>query len=428
MVKPSLKTTSFKHHPVYLQKVLHVDNPFYGPKPQYQRAEVVPGGDCDTIGDFTAEGTGFTKDVGGAGRSGADQTVLLEQVTPTSDESVYLEFKNAAGTEISVDLSWARFIGMWFKGDAGDTYDPGDVALYIFTRKGYYLYANRSRAIDFFPAAYTPGAALWTYKEFALSDFTIASGYGGDRLKEVWGIGWRSHEGDANNKLIIDMIEFYTHGTGLGWTAQGDGGPARGLIMSAPLQDGIYARRGYGLGWDEAYGRVNICADNDRAFAGVCVSNPSRTYLSQDADATDTEFFVVDASLLIPGVAEMFEGDTPATTETPTITAVNTVTNKITVSTGLTHSYTTDGKAFIYMGGNETGNIRVDFLVNGPVNLEASDTITIGHDCSCSHTGEALTVDDDASKQDESIGRAILSASADGEQFPVLLGIRGLAT
>jgi len=421
--KLTVKKTRFEKHPVVIGKQLHVRNPYYGPKPQYQRSEVLPDGDCQDDSDFTEEATAKFTIGAGTGRDGVKADITLTVTDETTAASIYLLFDQP------LDLSWAKFIGMWMKSDAGDTYDPGDLYLYIFTKKGNYLYANRARAIDFFPISYNPGAALWTYKEFALEDFTVATGYEGDRLTEVWGIGWYSSTTpDTDNVIDIDMIEVYTHGTGKGWTMQGDGGPARGLIMSAPLVNGVTIRRGYGLSWEEAYGRINRNDAIETAFAGICVANPSRTRLAQDADAGDLAFYVIDASLFETGDVTLVEGDTPATTESRTITAVNRVTGKITISAVLTGDYTVAGKAFAFMEGNEEGTIRVDFLVNGPVNLEASATIVKGHDCSCSAVGSVLTVDGPAGEQDESIGKALLAASDDGEQLPVLLGIRGLAT
>ena len=415
MGKPSLKTTNFKQHPVYIQKALHVDNPFYGLKPQYQRAEIIPGGDCNTVADFTAPSAAFTVAASGDARVGTN-SILLTQVDASTTASVYLLLSGP------IDLGWAKFVGMWLKGGANKTYDPADIYLYIFTKAGNYLYANRARSIDFFPAQYLPGATpRWIYKEFDLEDFAIATGYEGDKLNEVWGIGWYSATGDNTNTLNIDQIEFYTHGT--------TKGPARGLIMSAPLYDDIHAERGYGLAWNEFSGRVDHSATDDYAFAGICVGNPSRTRLSQDVTGgTDTTLHVIDASLFRPGKATI--NDDSVAMESVTITAVNTITKTLTLSTAITGSFTVANNAYACMEGNEEGTTRVDFVVNGVVNLQAAQAVLQGYGCTCAAAGDApLTVNQAAAgEQGQIIGKAVMAASGTGEYFPVNLTTDAYAT
>lgn len=408
MGKPRLKTTNFKRHPVYVQKSLDVDNPFYGPKPQYQRAEIIPGGDCNTVGDFTAESAAFTVTASGDARVGTN-SILLTQVDTTTTASVYLLLSGP------VDLSWSKYVGMWLKGGANLQYDPTDVYFYFFTRSENYLYANRARSLDFFPAQYLPGAnPRWIYKEFDLGDFALATGYEADKLDEVWGIGWYNAGGDNANTLNIDQIEFYTHGT--------TRGPARGLIMSAPLYDDIHAERGYGLAWNEFSGRIDHSTADDYAFAGICVGNPSRTRLSQDVTGgTDTTLQVINASLFRPGKATV--NDDSVAMESVTITAVNIVTKTLTLLTAITGSFTVANNAYICMEGNEEGTIRVDFVVDGVVNLQAAQAVLQGYGCTCAAAGDApLTVNQAAANEEgQTIGMAIMAAAGAGEYFPVKL-------
>ena len=410
MVKPSLKTTSFKHHPVYIQKSLHVDNPFYGPKPQYQRAEVIPGGDCNTVGDFTAPSAAFTVGPSGDPRvaDGTTNSIILTQVAAATTASAYLLLDGP------IDLSWAKFVGMWFKGLAGRTYDIIDIYFYIFTKGGNYLYANRARGITFFPVQYVPGGtARWVYKEFDIGDFTIASGYEGDKLDEVWGIGWYQATGTNGDTLNIDQIEFYTHGT--------TKGPARGLIMSAPLYYQIHAEKGYGLAWNEYSGRVDISAVDDYAFAGICVGNPSRTRLSQNTGVTDTILHVIDASLLRKGYATIND-DSVAIENNALITDVNIVTKTIELSAAIGKAFTVANNAYVCMEGNEEGTTRVDFLVNGIVNVRANEAINQGYGAKCAAVGTALTMNEDNLLQEGmTIGNAIMGATGSGEDFPIKL-------
>ena len=148
MVKPSLKTSSFKHHPVYVQKSLHVDNPFYGPKPMYQRAEIITGGDCETVGDW-AEDANTVWDVTASGdaRVGSE-SILMTQTGAAAASSIYLLLGGP------VDLSWANSAGYWYKGKNAQTYVADDIYFYIFTNSGNYVFANAARYIAA-TAAYT---------------------------------------------------------------------------------------------------------------------------------------------------------------------------------------------------------------------------------------------------------------------------------
>ena len=416
MGKPSLKTTSFKHHPVYIQKVLHVDYPFYGPKPQYQRAEIIPGGDCQAVDGIFHEQTSGQLDVAleaGGGRDGVDNAVRLTQTVAACDRAVYLRIVDSSSNLISVDLSWTKYVGMWVKVESGKTFSPADLAFYIFTKEGNYLYANRAMHIPFFETAYTNTNNVWRYIELELARFTRATGYGGDKLDEVWGIGWYSEAGTAGNHVDIDRIEFYTHGTDLG--------PARGLIMSAPLLDGIHTQRGYGLRWDENSGRLDHSNVGDFSFAGVCVGNPSRTRLTIDFEVADTSIMVLDASLFEIGSAHIWDNDTLAG-ETVVISAVNRITNVLTV-TAIAEDYLVTDDAKIAMIGDEEGTIRADFIVDGVVNLEAAQGILQGYGCVCATEGNApLTLNEAASNEEgKTIGKAVIAATAGDEHFPVKL-------
>jgi len=315
MVKPSLKTTSFKHHPVYIQKSLHVDNPFYGPKPQYQRAEVIPGGDCETVTDVWLEDADGIWDVEqDADPKRVGTYSILMTKTATGNGSIYLPLSSP------IDLSWAKYVGFWYQGTQAQEYEADDIYFYIYTASGNYAYANAARYVDPI-GAYTEvtTTAVWHYAEVKLDDFIMASGYETDMLERVWGIGFYANGIGTGQTMNIDQIEFYTVGTG--------NGPARGLIESVPLYDDVHAVRGYGLAWNENSGRVDISAVNDYAFAGICTGNPSRTKLSRAATAGDTTLYLLNPSLFEsgPGTRKATIADLQATpdTEAVTITAVD---------------------------------------------------------------------------------------------------------
>ncbi|MCK4266945.1 MAG: hypothetical protein KAX31_06665, partial [Thermoplasmata archaeon] len=175
-----VKTTNYRK-PLQTEGALHVLNPYYGIKPQYQRAEVPPGGDCETVGDWTAEHADFTVAAVGAGRVGGN-SIRLTQVTADGDRSVYLLLAQP------IDVRWARYVGMWFRAGAADVFTNDDIAFYIFTREANFLYANRAMEIDFFETAYTDaGGNVWRYMELDLDRFTRAAGFESDNLSEVWG-------------------------------------------------------------------------------------------------------------------------------------------------------------------------------------------------------------------------------------------------
>ena len=80
-----VKNTRFKKHSVEIDKALHVLNPYYGIKPQYQRAEVPPGGDCETVDPTVATGYFYEQTSGqldvavnGAGRVGTNCARLTQ--------------------------------------------------------------------------------------------------------------------------------------------------------------------------------------------------------------------------------------------------------------------------------------------------------------------------------------------------------------
>jgi len=412
MVKPSLKTTSFKHHPIYLQKSLHVDYPFYGPKPQYQRAEVITGGDCETVADWAEDDDGvWDVTAAGSGRVGTN-SILMTQTGAAADSSIYLLLDDP------IDLSWAKYVGFWYKGKDAQAYAANDIYLYIFTAAGNYAYANAARYVDPIGALVEPATAVWHYAEVDIDDFTINSGYGTDKLEKVWGIGFCAHGIGNTETMQVDQIEFYTVGTGLG--------PARGLIISAPLYDDIYAARGYGLAWNEYSGRIDHSAVDDYAFAGICTGNPSRTRLWADGATGATSIIVEDASLLRAGKASI--GDSASGPTELTISAVNEVTRTITVS-ALAADYTIARNAYIAMEGNEEGTVRVDFMVNGVVNLEAAEAISLGYGCTGATVGSALTVNQAAAgEQGQIIGKTVTAATGDGEVFPVILTTCAYAT
>jgi len=412
MVKPSLKTTIFKHHPIYLQKSLHVDYPFYGPKPQYQRAEVIPGGDCETLTGVWASDDATWVVTRPADPRVGTYSILMTQTGAAADGSIYLLL------DAPIDLSWAKYVGFWYKGQDGESYAANDIYLYIFTASGNYAVANAARYVDPIGAYDEEAAAVWHYAEVDISDFTINTDYGTDKLENVWGIGF-SANGIANQTMAVDQIEFYTVGTG--------NGPARGLIMSAPLLDDEYAARGYGLRWNEYSGRVDVSNANDYAFAGICTGNPSRTKLWEDGVTGATSITVEDASLLRGGKASI--GDSASGPTELTISAVNKVTGAITV-TALAADYTTARNAYIAMQGNEEGTVRVDFMVDGVVNLEATEAISVGYGCTCATVGDApLTVSGAiAGEQGQIIGKTVTAATGDAEIFPVILTTCAYAT
>lgn len=411
------KTTHYKRHPLEVYKSLHVLNPYYGIKPQYQRAEVIPGGDCETVGDWTAEHADFTVDAVASGRVGGD-SIRLIQVVADGNRSVYLILDRP------VDLRWAKYVGMWFKAGANDVFTNDDIAFYIFTKQAIEgedsevlaQYANRAIHIDFFETAYTDaGGNVWRYMEMELARFTIAAGHESDNLSEVWGIGFYSEGGVDTNLIDVDQIEFYTHGTGYG--------PARGNIISVPLTDDVHAIKGYALAWDETAGRVNVAIDDEPSFCGICVDNPSESRLAIDGATGDTSITVLDASLFEPGEATLWD-DTPST-EAVTISAVNRVTNQLTIS-ALGADYDVADNAKIAMEGNEAGSIRVDIVIGGVVNMLCEDgSIADQEGVSLSEAGAAPQIDDgEAGSQTIMIGKAT-EAGAATEVIPILLDKTG---
>lgn len=409
-----VKATKYAKHPVEVRKALHVLGPYYGIKPQYQRAEVIPGGDCETVADFTEETSGQL-DVAavGAGRVGAN-SIRLTQTVAASDAAVYLLLDQP------VDLRYARYVGFWFAAGAADQFDPGDISLYIFTRDASnFLYADRAMALDIFETQYIDGGgAVWRYMEMELARFIRATGFESEDLSEVWGIGFQSIGGDNGNLIDVDQIEFYTHGTGYG--------PARGNIISVPLTDDAHAIKGYAMAWDETAGRVNVAIDNEPAFAGICVDNPSETRLAATGAIGDTTITVLDASLFEVGTATLWD-DTPST-EAVTISAVNRVTNELTIS-ALAAEYAVADNAKIAMEGTETGSIRVDVMTTGVANMLAEDGSigANGEGVSMSQAGATPMIDDGgANSQDIMIGKALEVATAT-EVIPVLLGMPGVS-
>ena len=406
------KATRYKRHPVEVHQALHVLNPYYGIKPQYQRAEVIPGGDCETVGDW-AEQTSGQLDVAavGAGRVGAN-SIRITQTVAASDRAVYLLLDRP------VDLRYARYVGFWYAAGAADQWDPGDMSLYIFTRDaGNFLYADRAMALDIFETQYIDaGGAVWRYMEMELARFTKATGFESEDLSEVYGIGFYSEAGDNGNFIDVDQIEFYTHGTGYG--------PARGNIISVPLTDNVHAIKGYAMSWAETAGRVDVAIDNEPAFCGICVDNPSESRLAITGAIGDTSIVVLDASLFEPGVATLWD-DTPST-EAVTISAVNRVTNTLTI-TALAAEYAVADNAKIAMEGNEVGSIRVDIVESGVVNMLAEDGSigAVGEGVSISQAGATPMIDDGGgASQGLMIGKALDVATAT-EVIPVLLGMPG---
>jgi len=407
------KATNYKKHPVEIKQQLHVMNPFYGIKPQYQRAEVPPGGDCETVGDFTEQTSGQL-DVAavGSGRVGAN-SIRLTQTVAASDRAVYMLLAS------SIDVRWAKYVGMWYRTGAANQWDPGDIAFYIFTREGNFLYANRAMAIDFFEAQYIDGGGQpYRYMELDITRFTRAAGFESDNLSEVWGVGWYSEAGDNANILEIDQIEFYTHGTGYG--------PARGNIVSIPVTDTIHARKGYAMAWDETAGRTNVAIDNEPAFAGICIDNPSQTALAVNVaiSAIPTTITVLDASLFNIGTCQIWD-DAP-NSEVLTITAVNRITNELTVAATVA-AYTIANNARLAMNGDEVGSVRVDVMIDGVANMLCMDgSIAIGEGVSiATGAGAAPDIDDGGgTSQAIMIGKGLDTGATD-EVIPVLLGMPG---
>jgi hypothetical protein len=421
----AFKVTSYAKHPVQVKQALHVMNPYYGIKPQYQRAEVPPGGDCETVGDFIEQTPGQL-DLApvGSGRVGTN-SIRLTQTAFVTDAAVFLEFPDA------IDLRWARYVGMWYRTGVSDTWDPGDIAFYIFTRPTTVdalgaqipfnaLYAQRAMAIDFFEAQYVDaGGQPYRYMEFDLTKFTRAAGFESENLSEVWGIGWFSEAGTIANLLEIDQIEFYTHGTGYG--------PARGNIVSIPLTDGVHARKGYAMAWDETAGRTDLADDNEPAFAGICVDNPSQTQLAVDVviSAVPTTIVVLDASLFNIGTCQIWD-DAP-NSEVLTITAVNRITNELTVAATVA-AYTIANNARLAMNGDEVGSVRVDVMKDGVLNMLCMDGSigAIGEGVSmAAGAGAAPDIDDGGgASQAVMIGKS-LDVGATDEVIPILLGMPG---
>lgn len=259
MVKPNIKSHDFRNHPVYIQQGLHIDGVAAGIGNRYQRAEVIPGGDCETVGDWTEELSGsFDVAAVGSGKVGAN-SIRLTQTAAAGDRCVYLLLNRP------IDLRWANYIGYWFKGGDTDAFTEGDIKLYLFTRRDKVLYANAYLTINLFPGNFTEeAAAVWHYAEFALTSFTAHAEDRLDALKEVLGIGFYSDAGVNGNFIDVDQIEFYTHGT--------DYGPARGTIISAPITDGVTLAKGDGLEWDIGSGRVSISDNDEPNFAGICLN------------------------------------------------------------------------------------------------------------------------------------------------------------
>lgn len=260
MGKPVDRLVSFEKTSVYIKKALHVDGAYAGIKPQYQRAEVIPGGDCETLADWAEETHGvWDVAAAGSGRVGSN-SIVMTQTGGTIGKSVYLLFSGP------VDLSWAKYVGFWFKGKNAQVYAANDVKFYIFTDPKEYLYKDRTKDVDPFGAYNEENpAATWHYSEKALSAFTVASGKTGvSNLKHVWGIGFYNANLATTVTMQVDHIEFYTHGTGYG--------AARGRIMTAPIKDGVTLAIGNGTAWEIGSGRVLVSVDNEPMWAGICVA------------------------------------------------------------------------------------------------------------------------------------------------------------
>lgn len=338
LVKPNLKMTEFNKHPVYSGKGAHIDGQPAGTVPQWQKAYVIPGADCETVADWIEELSGsFDVAAVGAGRVGTN-AIRLTQTVAAGDRAVYLLLSQG------IDLRWAKYIGFWYRGGAADVFTEGDIELYLFTSPTSYLRLSAYLSIDLFPGNFTEeNPAVWHYAEFAISSFTVHAATRKAALKEVWGIGFYSDAGVNGNTLDIDHIEFYTHPTGYG--------PARGQIKSAPIADGVTLAIGYGLSWDIGSGRVSISGNNERNFAGIAVS---------------------------AGV------------------------------------------------GIESGEVIVEFVCDGPVNMLCDDaSIAAGEGVAASAVGSALTVDDGGpGSEDINLGRA-LETGATAAVITVLLDEEG---
>ena len=274
---PNIKKHNFKDHPMYIAKQIHVDNQLGGTVMVYQRAEVIPGGDCETIGDWAETDSGeFDVTATGSGKVGSN-SITLTQTDADGLGSIYLLLS------ASVDYRWANYIGYWYQGGDGDIFTAGDIELYLFTDPTDYEYADAQRKINLFVGDFTEeGTAVWHYNEILISDMTLNTGYEGVSLKEVWGLGFYSGAGVDGNVLIVDHIELYTLGT--------DYGPARGQIKAAVIADGVTVAQSDGLAWTNA-GRVKISADNDPEFAGIAIAAGSAVGAEKGKGVA---YFVVD--------------------------------------------------------------------------------------------------------------------------------------
>ena len=270
-----VNSTNYANKPVTIQKQVEVGAQFAGQVMIYQRAEVIPGGDCETVGDWTEElSASFDVAATGSGRVGSN-SITLTQTVAAGLKSVYNIFAAPK------DLRYARYIGFWYQGGDGDIFAAGNIKFYLFTDPANYVYANAARYINLFTGGFTEeGSAVWHYAELALADFTLNDT---GLLREVWGVGFYSAAGTNGNVLIVDQIEAYAYGTGYG--------PARGSIKAAPIADGVTVAKGDGLAWVGASGRVKIAIDNDPEFAGIAVRAGTG---EGDEEGTEIAYFVED--------------------------------------------------------------------------------------------------------------------------------------
>ncbi len=248
-------STKYSDKPVSIEKQLEVGSQYAGQVMIYQRAEVPPGCDCETVGDWTEETSGgFDVAANGSGRVGSN-AIKLTQTVAEGDDSVYNLFAAPR------DLRYARYVGFWYQGGDGDIFAAGAIKFYVFTDPANYLFANASRYINLFTGGFTEeGSAVWHYAELAIADFTLNDS---GLLRRVWGVGFYSDAGTNGNFIVVDQIEFYAYGTGYG--------PARGSIKAAPIADGVTVAKGDGLAWVPQTGRVKIAVDNEPEFAGIAV-------------------------------------------------------------------------------------------------------------------------------------------------------------
>ena len=247
-----VNSTNYANKPVSIQKQVEVGAQYAGQVMIYQRAEVPPGGDCETVGDWTEELSGsFDITAFGSGKIGSN-SIKLAQTVAAGNRSVYDLFA------APMDLRWARYVGFWYQGGDNDIFAAGDIKLYITTDPAKVIYADASMYIN--TDAFTEEAtAVWHYTELAIADFTVNDNEG---LRNVWAIGFYSDAGTNGNVLVVDQIEFYAYGTGYG--------PARGSIKAAPIADGVTVAKGDGLAWT-MNGRVKIAIDNEPEFAGIAI-------------------------------------------------------------------------------------------------------------------------------------------------------------